>query len=120
MLSLLARTPAYASQTRSFSTSRQHLHGVKTLGVVGVGQLGLGIAYVAAKVAGVNVLMADRDEAVVQKGFAFIDKLLAKDVKKGKITEKEAKEARGRISASSLEGFAKVDLVVEVSSIISL
>lgn len=90
-------------------------HGVSTLGVVGVGQLGLGIAYVAAKVAKVDVLMADRDEKVITAGFAFIDKLLAKDVKKGKMTEEEAVLTRARISGvTGLEAFEKVDLVVEV------
>lgn len=88
---------------------------MSTLGVVGVGQLGLGIAYVAAKVAKVDVLMADRDEKVIKAGFAFIDKLLAKDVKKGKMTEEESVLVRGRISSvSGLEEFGKVDLVVEV------
>lgn len=116
MLSILARAPScLVTPSRSFSTSLSRSHGVKTLGVVGVGQLGLGIAYVASKVAKVNVLMADRDEAVVQAGFAFIDRLLAKDVKKGKMTEGEAKETRSRISSvGSIEGFAQVDIVVEV------
>lgn len=61
--------------------------------------------------------MADRDPAVIQAGFAFIDKLLAKDVKKGKLTETEATEARGRIqSVTGIEGFNSVELVVEVRS----
>lgn len=88
--------------------------------MVGVGQLGLGIAYVAAKTAKVNVLITDRDPAVIAKGFAFIDKLLAKDVKKGKLTEEDAAIARGRISAvSGIEEFHSVELVVEVRCIAS-
>ena len=61
--------------------------------------------------------MADRDEKVITAGFAFIDKLLAKDVKKGKMTEEEAVLTRGRISGvTGLEAFEIVDLVVEVRS----
>lgn len=62
-----------------------------------------------------DVLITDNDPAVISKGFAFIDKLLAKDVAKGKLTPDEAVTARGRItSVPGIEGFAKVDLVVEV------
>ena len=38
------------SSARAFSTSSAAQHGIKTLGVVGAGQMGLGVAYVAAKV----------------------------------------------------------------------
>lgn len=90
-------------------------HGIKTLGVVGAGQMGLGIAYVAALRAKVPVLVHDRSEVQLKKSFALMDKLLGKDVAKGKITELEAKEARERVSiVDQLHGLRDVDMVIEV------
>ncbi|TFY75957.1 hypothetical protein EWM64_g8055 [Hericium alpestre] len=73
-------------------------HGVKTLGVIGGGQMGLGIAYVAALSAKVPVLLHDRNEEQIAKSLKLMDRLLAKDVAKGKIQELEAKEARDRVT----------------------
>lgn len=89
---------------------------IKTLGIVGAGQLGLGIAYVAAKVAKIPiVLLADRSPVELDKAMAFFDLLLTKDVKKGKMTSEEAEAARARIqTVSGPKDFSKVDLVVEV------
>jgi 3-hydroxybutyryl-CoA dehydrogenase len=63
--------------------------------------------------------MLDRSPVQIQKSLSLMDKLLAKDVSKGKITEQEAKDARDRITVVSEEeginGLKDVDLVVEVS-----
>ncbi|KAA1470528.1 hypothetical protein DENSPDRAFT_928919 [Dentipellis sp. KUC8613] len=95
-------------------------HGVKTLGVLGAGQMGLGIAYVAALRAKVPVLLHDRSDEQIAKGLKLMDKLLAKDVAKGKIQETEAKEARDRVTviegAKGLTGLRDVDMVVEAVS----
>ncbi|KDN51316.1 putative 3-hydroxybutyryl-CoA dehydrogenase [Tilletiaria anomala UBC 951] len=73
-------------------------HGVKTLGVIGSGQMGLGIAFVAAVKAQVpKVLLCDASPAQLKKGVAFFDKLLAKDVSKGKLTQEEADAAKARL-----------------------
>ncbi|KAG8903547.1 hypothetical protein FRB99_003146 [Tulasnella sp. 403] len=73
-------------------------HGIKRLGILGAGQMGLGIAYVAAVKAKVPVLLYDRSKDQVSKGLALMDKLLDKDIKKGKIESSEAaKEARERV-----------------------
>lgn len=86
---------------------------------LGAGQMGLGIVYVASLRAKVPVLMLDRSPVQIQKSLSLMDKLLAKDVSKGKITEQEAKDARDRITVVSEEeginGLKDVDLVVEVS-----
>lgn len=83
--------------------------------------MGLGIAFVAAKVAGVQVLIADNSEAQIAKGFAFIDKLLIRDVSKGKMTQDEADATKSRIkSVKSIEEFGNCDLAIEVSEIIFL
>lgn len=70
----------------------------RTISVIGAGQMGIGIALVASLRAKIpKVLVYDRDPSQINKGFGFMDKLLAKDVSKGKITEEEAKDARERV-----------------------
>ncbi|KDQ56409.1 hypothetical protein JAAARDRAFT_36576 [Jaapia argillacea MUCL 33604] len=95
-------------------------HGIRTLGVLGSGQMGLGIAYVAALRAKVPVLLYDRSPEQVEKGLKLMDKLLAKDVSKGKIQDLEAKEARDRITIvgqdQGLKGMRDADMVVEAVS----
>ncbi|KAE9392725.1 hypothetical protein BT96DRAFT_967359, partial [Gymnopus androsaceus JB14] len=78
----------------------------RTISVIGAGQMGIGIALVASLCAKIpTVLLYDRDPSQITKGLGFMDKLLAKDVSKGKISEDEAKTARARVisiaSASS-------------------
>ncbi|GJJ08437.1 hypothetical protein Clacol_002653 [Clathrus columnatus] len=75
------------------------LHGIKMLGVVGSGQMGLGIAYVSALRARVSVALTDKSEAQIVSGLAFFDKLLKRDIEKGRITAREAEEAKNRVQA---------------------
>ncbi|KAI0313318.1 3-hydroxyacyl-CoA dehydrogenase [Amylostereum chailletii] len=95
-------------------------HGIKQIGVLGAGQMGLGIAYVSALRAKVPVLLHDRSHEQIQKGLSLMDKLLAKDVAKGKISDLDAKEARERISVigpeKGLKGVRDVDMVIEAVS----
>lgn len=78
-------------------------HGIRTVGVIGAGQMGLGIAYVSAVKAQVpRVLLCDASSSQLSKGVAFFESLLAKDVKKGKIKQDEADAARARLS--TIEG----------------
>ncbi|CAK5281708.1 unnamed protein product [Mycena citricolor] len=95
-------------------------HGIRSLGVLGAGQMGLGIAFVAALRGKVPVLVHDRSPEQVTKGLALMDKLLAKDVSKGRITSEAAKEARDRVSVigaeTGLKGLRDVDMVVEAVS----
>jgi hypothetical protein len=71
----------------------------------------------------VPVLIHDRSPAQVTKGFALIDKLLEKDVSKGRISSEEAKEARDRITVvgeqTGVAGLRDVDMVIEVSPFFS-
>ncbi|PFH50447.1 hypothetical protein AMATHDRAFT_3934 [Amanita thiersii Skay4041] len=95
-------------------------HGIRTLGVLGAGQMGTGIAMVAALRAKVPVLLHDNSPEQVKKGLSLVDKLLEKDVGKGRLTNADAKDARDRISvvdaAKGITGFRDMDMVVEAVS----
>ncbi|KAG1763662.1 3-hydroxyacyl-CoA dehydrogenase [Suillus placidus] len=89
-------------------------HGIKRLGVLGAGQMGTGIAFVSALHAKVPVLLYDKSSHQISKGISLIDKLLAKDVSKGRLQPSDAAEARARIQAvDALEAMRDVDMVVE-------
>ncbi|MFZ0142115.1 MAG: 3-hydroxyacyl-CoA dehydrogenase NAD-binding domain-containing protein, partial [Aeromicrobium sp.] len=81
--------------------------------VLGAGMMGAGIAYVSAK-AGMEVVLKDVDLAAAEKGKAYSEKLLAKQLEKGRTTQEKVDEFLGRIKPTDdyadLEG---CDLVVE-------
>lgn len=77
--------------------------------------MGLGIAYVAATKARLPVLIHDRSKEQIERSLALMDKLLAKDVKKGKLQQQDANDARDRITVvDGIPAFRDVDLVIEV------
>ncbi|MHB8633639.1 MAG: 3-hydroxybutyryl-CoA dehydrogenase [Thermoplasmatota archaeon] len=86
---------------------------VDTVGVVGAGQMGAGIAQVAAQ-AGYNVILVDLKEEFVRKGLLTVEKSMAKLVEKKVLLPADAASARGRLSTGTdnqlLKGCA---LVVE-------
>ena len=73
---------------------------IKTYGVIGAGQMGNGIAQVAA-MSGLNVIMNDIKAEFVQNGLNTITKNLARSVEKGKMTAAEKDAILSRISAST-------------------
>jgi 3-hydroxybutyryl-CoA dehydrogenase len=86
---------------------------VNTLGVVGAGQMGAGIAQVAAQ-AGFDVVCTDVSDAAITRGKAGIEKSLERLVKKEKLTQADAAAALGRITFSTdLKAHARCDFVVE-------
>ena len=86
---------------------------VKVFGVIGAGQMGNGIAHVAAT-AGLQVIMNDVKQEFVDKGLKTIESNLARAVSKGKMTEDEKSQIIGRIRPSiDLADFQDADFVVE-------
>jgi hypothetical protein len=79
---------------------------------------GTGIALVAARHARVPVLLHDTSSEQINRGLSLVDKLLAKDVDRGRLSSEESKDIRGRIQVASpekgLDGLRDVDMVVEV------
>ncbi|KAF4598853.1 hypothetical protein EYR38_007263 [Pleurotus pulmonarius] len=95
-------------------------HNIRKIGVMGAGQMGTGIALVSALRAKVPVLLYDRSPEQTTKGLAFVDKLLEKDVNKGRIQSIDAKEAKDRIQVvgheEGIKGMRDVDMVIEAVS----
>ncbi|MBP8985760.1 MAG: 3-hydroxybutyryl-CoA dehydrogenase [Syntrophobacterales bacterium] len=90
---------------------------VKTFGVVGAGQMGNGIAQVAAYPGGLNVIMNDIADQFVDRGFDTISKNLDRLVAKEKLTADQKKEILGRIKKSTnLEDMKDADFVVEAAT----
>ncbi|PIE89403.1 MAG: 3-hydroxybutyryl-CoA dehydrogenase [Acidobacteria bacterium] len=88
----------------------------QSIGVIGAGTMGNGIAHVFAQ-CGFNVVLQDLEETFVQKGFQTISKNLDRGVKKGRMTEEEKQNTLKRIKATtSLEDLAQCDLVIEAIS----
>jgi len=89
---------------------------IKTLGVVGAGQMGSGIVQVAA-ISGLSVVMNDIKDEFVEGGFTTIEKSLDRMIKKEKITEEDKKGILSRIEGStSLEDMVKADFVAEAAT----
>jgi 3-hydroxybutyryl-CoA dehydrogenase len=88
---------------------------VKKVGVIGSGQMGNGIAHVAA-LAGFNVVLSDISADRVKSALATINGNLSRQVAKKTITEEARKAALARIvPADSVDGFADCDLVIETA-----
>jgi 3-hydroxybutyryl-CoA dehydrogenase len=89
---------------------------VKTFGVVGAGQMGNGIAQVAA-MSGLQVIMNDIKDEFVQRGLKNITNILSRNVEKGKMSAEEKDTILGRIKTSvQLKEMAAADYVVEAAT----
>ena len=88
---------------------------IETVGVVGAGTMGNGIAQVAAS-AGYDVLLRDIEPEYVENGLAEIDDSLSRLVANDTITENEKAETQGRITGTTdLDRLAAADFVVEAA-----
>jgi 3-hydroxybutyryl-CoA dehydrogenase len=88
---------------------------IKTIGVVGAGQMGNGIVQVAAS-SGLRVVMSDIADSFIQKGLATISKNLDRVVERGKIPSQKKDEIMGRIKGTiQVKEMTETDFVVEAA-----
>jgi len=98
-------------------TTQRGIRGITTVGVLGAGQMGGGIAQVAAVVAQKPVLLVDASQEQLDKSVSFMGKLLQKAVSKERMTEADAQASLGRISTSTdLKAFEACDIVIEAAT----
>jgi 3-hydroxybutyryl-CoA dehydrogenase len=89
---------------------------IGTIGIVGAGQMGGGIAHVSA-LAGYKVLVYDISSERIEKGLATISGNLARQVASGKLDEQARKAAVERIAAApAMSDLAAADLVIEAAT----
>ncbi len=89
---------------------------IRTIGIIGAGQMGNGIAHVAA-VAGFEVRLHDLAEERINAALATIDGNMARQVAKGAIGDEIRRDAMAKIvAAPGLEGLADCDLVIEAAT----
>ncbi|MCP4562310.1 MAG: 3-hydroxybutyryl-CoA dehydrogenase [Bosea sp.] len=91
-------------------------HQIKTVGIIGAGQMGNGIAHVAS-VAGFDIRLHDIAEDRINAALATIDGNMARQVAKGAIADEDRRTAMSRIvSAPKLEDLGPCDLVIEAAT----
>jgi 3-hydroxybutyryl-CoA dehydrogenase len=89
---------------------------IKTVGVVGAGQMGSGIAQVCA-LAGLHVRLHDVDEDRINAGLATVNGGLARKVQKGTISEADRRAALDKIMAApAYNAFSDCDIVIEAAT----
>ena len=89
---------------------------IKTIGIIGAGQMGNGIAHVAA-VAGFDIRLHDVAEERIKSALATIDGNMARQVAKGAIADDIRRDAMAKIqSAPKLEDLGACDLVIEAAT----
>ena len=86
------------------------------VGVVGAGTMGNGIAHVFAR-SGMPVVLVEVEQPALDRGLATIEKNLAREAAKGKLTQQEAEAARGRVEGTlERSRLAGCSLVVEAAT----
>ncbi|MCZ8547500.1 3-hydroxybutyryl-CoA dehydrogenase [Mesorhizobium qingshengii] len=89
---------------------------IETIGIIGAGQMGGGIAHVSA-LSGYKVLIYDISPDRIEKGIATISGNMARQVGSGKLDEKVRNDAMARISAApAMADLAGADLVIEAAT----
>ena len=89
---------------------------IQSVGVVGAGQMGNGIAHVFA-LAGYDVLMTDISRDALDQAVALIDRNIERQVSRGKTTAEEKAAAMARISTTlQLSDLGKTDLIIEAAT----
>ena len=106
---LTATLKAYAAAQQNGAK----LMDIKTVAVIGAGQMGNGIAHVMA-VAGYDVMLGDISQDALNAAIARIDKNLTRQVSKETLSESDKVDAMARIQTSTvLADMGRADLVIE-------
>jgi 3-hydroxybutyryl-CoA dehydrogenase len=88
---------------------------IKKVGVVGCGAMGAGIAQLCAQ-SGYQVVVSEINDALLSKGLASIDKILARSVEKGRISQEDKDATLARIKGTtSARDFSDCDLMIEAA-----
>ena len=89
---------------------------INSVGIIGAGQMGLGIAHVCAS-SGFNVNLLDIDQSVLDDAIKTIDSNLGRLASRGKISEQEKKLSLSKIKTNTLfESLSDCDLVIEAAT----
>jgi 3-hydroxybutyryl-CoA dehydrogenase len=89
---------------------------IKTIGIIGAGQMGSGIAHVCA-LAGFDVRLSDVDAAALERAHGNVDRNIARQVTRGKVTEGDKAAALKRISlGTDYAAFRDCDIVIEAAT----
>jgi len=84
-----------------------------TVGVLGAGAMGRGIAQIMAA-GGMRVVMFDTQQGAAEAGRAFAERMIRRAAEKGAMAKDDAEAAVGRMRvAAALDGLADADLVIE-------
>jgi 3-hydroxybutyryl-CoA dehydrogenase len=115
----MAHIVSHAFRDRHFMERNQPAQQpvtIKTVGIIGAGQMGNGIAHVVA-LAGYDVKLNDISRERVETALATINGNMTRQVARGKISEDERDQALKRITyAQSLEALGETDLVIEAAT----
>ena len=94
----------------------ERVAGIDRIGVIGAGQMGNGIAHVAA-MAGYQVSLSDISQAALDKAKATIEKNLSRQVRKERITDDQAQAALGRLLLTTeMSALGDAQLVIEAAT----
>ena len=97
------------------NSDEKQIPPVRTIGVLGAGTMGHGIAQVAAA-AGFQVVLRDIDQAAVNRGRQSIEHNLAKGIERGKVSQAERDQTLARINTTTeLPDLSAVDLIIEAA-----
>eukprot|EP01122_Echinamoeba_exundans_P009636 TRINITY_DN3452_c0_g1_i1.p1 TRINITY_DN3452_c0_g1~~TRINITY_DN3452_c0_g1_i1.p1 ORF type:complete len:318 (+),score=86.36 TRINITY_DN3452_c0_g1_i1:60-1013(+) len=111
------RAAAPSQSKRRMTTSTEPRRVINTVGVIGAGQMGGGIAQVAAQIAKKNVILMDSNADQASKAVKFIDTLMKKNIEKGKATAEERDATLSRISTTSnLSDLSRADFIIEAAT----
>ena len=94
----------------------ERTNGIKTIGVIGAGQMGSGIAHVCA-LAGYDVRMSDVEAKALENALAVVDRNLTRQVGRGHVSESDKSAALRRIkTGTAYDMFGDCDVVIEAAT----